>query len=261
MADPVDEAAQSLFRAHADGNVYSNVAREFGVATLGGAYDIQDRFVALMAPGSGPARGYKIGLTSATMQEMCGIDQPIAGAVLESRIRPSGAEVPLSSHARAGIECEIAVRLGRDLGGPGTKVTLEDVAASVDGVCAAFEIIDDRCADYTDLDVNSLVADNSWNAGVVLGSFTDVPDDLADAEGTVLVNGETVDSGYGRAALGHTFEPVRWLADHLGRRGRSLGRGEFVMTGSLVKTRFPQPGERYRFEVSGIGAVEATFIS
>ena len=31
--------------------------------------------------------------------------------------------------------------------------------------------VDDRAADYGNLDVKSLVADNSWNAGIVLAPF------------------------------------------------------------------------------------------
>ena len=32
---------------------------------------------------------------------------------------------------------------------------------------AAFELVDDRAADYSDIHFFSLVADNAWNAGVV----------------------------------------------------------------------------------------------
>ena len=37
------------------------------------------------------AVGYKIGLTTRRMQEMCGIDSPIAGVVLADRVYASGA--------------------------------------------------------------------------------------------------------------------------------------------------------------------------
>jgi hypothetical protein len=41
----------------------------------------------------------------------------------------------------------------------------------IGGVCAAMELNDDRNADYNNLDVLSLLADNSWNGGVVLSEF------------------------------------------------------------------------------------------
>ena len=59
--------------------------------------------------------------------------------------------------------------------------------------------------------------------------------------------------------LGHPFEPLRWLANHLSGRGQTLHAGEIVSTGSLVTTRFPKAGEQYRFTVEGVGAVEVGF--
>ena len=133
------------------------------------------------------------------------------------------------------------------------------MAQAVDAVAPAFEIIDDRNADYAALDVLSLLADNSWNAGVVVGEFVTPPEQHADVLGLVQLNGETVDQGHGREALGHPYEPVRWLAGHLASRGKGLRAGDIVMTGSLVNTRFPGPGERYQFDVAGIGAVSVSF--
>ena len=53
------------------------------------------------------------------------------------------------------------------------------------------------------------------------------------------VNGETLGSSRTRT-LGHPFEAVAWLANHLNVRGRTLRAGEFVMTGSTVITYFPK---------------------
>ena len=78
---------------------------------------------------------------------------------------------------------------------------------AVVGVCAAMELIDDRNADYASLDAASLVADNSWNAGAVLGDFVETIDDLADLCGTVRLNGVEIDRGYGRDVLGHPLVP------------------------------------------------------
>jgi 2-oxo-3-hexenedioate decarboxylase/2-keto-4-pentenoate hydratase len=71
-----------------------------------------------------------------------------------------------------GVEFEIAVRLKRDFAPEGVP-SLAEVAAA-DAVYPAVEIVDDRRADYRALDVLSLIADNSWNAGIVLGDFVQV---------------------------------------------------------------------------------------
>ena len=128
----------------------------------------------------------------------------------------------------------------------------------MDAVAPAFEVIDDRNSPYP-LDMLSLVADNAWNEGIVLGDWRSSWPDLAAASGTVELGGKFIDQGHGRDVLGHPFEPLRWLANHLSAQGETLRAGEIVSTGSLVTTRFPTAGEQYRFAVEGLGAVEIGF--
>ena len=62
----------------------------------------------------------------------------------------------------------------------------------------------------------------------------------------------------GRDVLGHPFEPLTWLANHLAKTGEGLRAGEIVLTGSLVTTRFPTETETYEFELVGLGTVRVT---
>lgn len=219
------------------------------------AYDVQDRLVAaLAASGQGAVAGYKIGLTTPRMQQMCRIDHPIAGAVLATRVAQSPATVRCRDFGRLGVECELAVRLARPLSGD-SALSVDRVGESISAIAAAFELIDDRGADYGNLDLPSLVADNSWNAGIVLGQAVALQD-VADIEGRLAINGATVDRGSSKDVLGHPLAAVAWLATHLAARGQSLQAGQWVMTGSIVPTRFARPGERYRFSFGDVSTVE-----
>ena len=135
---------------------------------------------------------------------------------------------------------------------------MAEVAEAVEAVAPDYEVIDDRNSPYP-LDMLSLVADNAWNEGIVLGDWRTTWPDLASVRGVVELNGEVIDEGHGRDVLGHPFEPLRWLANHLSSRGETLHAGEIVSTGSLVTTRFPKAGEQYRFTVEGVGSVEIGF--
>ena len=84
----------------------------------------------------------------------------------------------------------------------------------------------------------SLIADNSWNSGIVLGEFVKAWPDLATVEGLVSVDGIPLDRGLGGDVLGHPFHPVAWLARHLAAQGGGLRAGDIVMTGSIVTTNF-----------------------
>jgi 2-keto-4-pentenoate hydratase len=200
--------------------------------------------------------GFKVGLTSATMQKFCGIDHPIAGVVLASRVHRSGATVRRADFGRLGLEFEIAVRIKSDVPVSGLPCTAATIAPHIDGVSAAIEIVDDRSADYGSLDVLSLVADNSWNGGIVLSEFATRWPDLESILGRATKDLAAIGEGHGRDILGHPFNSVAWLASQLASRGAALKAGEVVMTGSVMKTVFPEADASYRFELAGIGAVE-----
>ena len=249
-------AAQSLLAAHKANVQFGALGPPDRPATISDAYDIQERFVTLLHGQHGDAVGYKVGLTSAAMQKFCGIDHPIAGVVLARRVLRSAASVRRADYGRLGLEFEIAVRLQSDVPVTGKPFTAETIAPHIGGVGAAIEIVDDRSADYAGLDVLSLVADNSWNAGIVLSEFATAWPDLTGVPGRATKDGVAIGEGHGRDILGHPFNSVAWLATQLAARGAGLKAGGVVMTGAVMKTVFPDADASYRFELEGIGVVE-----
>ncbi len=249
-------AAELLLAEHKANARFKPLGPPDGPASISDAYDIQERYVALLRGKHGDAVGYKVGLTSAPMQAFCGIDHPIAGVVLASRVHQSGAAVRRSDFGRLGLEFEIAVRLKSDVPVSGAPCTADIIAPHVGGVSAAIEIVDDRSADYTNLDVLSLVADNSWNGGIVLSEFATKWPDLAGVLGRATKDRVAIGEGFGRDILGHPFNSAAWLATQLNSRGVGLKAGQVVMTGSVMKTVFPGGDASYRFELAGIGLVE-----
>jgi len=257
MMEGIIKAAAALMEEHASGVKFHPFAAAAGVASVVDAYALQREYVRLQMQARGVgAAGYKIGLTSKRMRDMCGIDSPIAGVVLKDRVHFSGASVTTSAYGRVGLEFEIAVRLARDFRRSGRIATLAEVAGAVDAVAPAMEIVDDRHADYGALDVLSVIADNSWNAGIVLGAFSKAWPDLTTIEGVVTLDGKDIDRGSGKDVLGHPFHSVAWLASHLADRGTGLRAGDIVMTGNLVTTKFPDRPSAYRFAVAGLGSVD-----
>src|ERR1700738_688362 len=100
-------AAELLLAQHKADLTFKPLGPPDGPATISDAYDIQERYVALLRDKHGDAVGYKVGLTSAAMQAFCGIDHPIAGVVLSTRVVQSGATVRRSDFGRLGLEFEI----------------------------------------------------------------------------------------------------------------------------------------------------------
>jgi 2-keto-4-pentenoate hydratase len=256
--ETIDAAARTCFEMHRARARYRPLDAALRAAPLDDAYRIQDALHRIMAgAGRGAIAGWKIALTSKAMQQMTGVDQPAAGAIFSTVVHPSPARVDLAAYHHLGVEFEVAVRLADALPPGGKPWTRASVAGHVADCVPAFELVEDGDADYTTLDAFTLVAQNTWNGGVVLGApakdWRGV--DLETAVTRCWIDDRPAGQGKTGDALGHPFEAVAWLANLLNRRGRTLGAGMIVMTGSSITTKFPAPGDRVRFAVDGLGEV------
>jgi 2-keto-4-pentenoate hydratase len=248
--------AAHIFDAHRRKERFRRLRGELAPASLAEAYLVQDEVHRLFrGAGWGELGGHKIALTSRPVQELCGVDQPAAGGIFARTIRRSPATIRLADFMHLGLEFELAVRVGRDLPPAGAPYTRESVAPAVAACMPAFELIEDRGADYGDLDAASILTDKCWCGGVVLGpEVTDWRDlDLASAPVELLWNGVAVDRGVTGAAMGHPFESLAWLANLLASRKRGMHAGEIVITGSALRTRFPEPGDEVTYRIAGLG--------
>jgi 2-keto-4-pentenoate hydratase len=224
-------------------------------------YLVQRALHYLLLPQTGAIVGYKIGCTSAVMQDYLGIPHPCSGGVFERRIYDSGIALRADDFVRVGVECEIAMRLARDLAPSEGPFTAEWVAEAVAAYHPAIEIVDDRYVEWETLGAPTLIADDFFAAGCVLGEPITrfAAPDLLKVAGRALVNGAEVGQGTGADVLGHPHNALAWLANHLSTDGRGLHRGQIVLTGSLVKTVWLHAGDHAAIELDGLGRVEASF--
>ena len=247
-------AARRLFDEHLARERFTGLPADLRPRDIDEAHAIQDRLQRLNeAHGFGPLAGWKVALTTPVMQQLAGIDHPCAGGIHGAFVYRSPTSLRTDDYVRIGIEGEIAVRLAADLAGGGHS--RESVAAAVGTLAPSIEIVDDRACDYDALDGLALVADNSFNFGVVLGPETPYRPDLDPRAltGRLGINGEVVGEGTGDAVMGHPFEALAWLANALDLRGRNLRAGDIVMTGSIVATKWPGAGDEIVFDLDALG--------
>lgn len=261
MTDRIEAAAQFLARQHAEGARYQNLSGELLPDDIAEAYRVQARFQALMAQGPrGPLAGRKIALSSKPMQEFCGVDHPIAGGVFRNEIHASPATIRRDAFLRMGLEFELSFTFGAELGPRDRPYSEAEVLDAVASCQPAFELIEDRAADYTGLEVRSMIADNAWCGGVVLGK------PIADWRGrdlnalpcTLRYNDETPE----RAVTG-LADPVGslvWVVNHVAGMGEAMKTGDVVITGSVIKTRYPEAGDRATYEIDGLSEVRLAVI-
>jgi 2-oxo-3-hexenedioate decarboxylase/2-keto-4-pentenoate hydratase len=226
-------------------------------------YLIQAALADLLSPDFGAQVGYKIGCTSAVMQAYLDIPHPCGGSVFADGVHHSGVLLRDADFVRVGVECEIAVRLARDLVPSAAPFTAEAAAQAIEAYLPAIEIVDDRYADWQTLGAPTLVADDFFAAGCVLGKPVErsVAPDLLEVVGRTVINGHEVGRGTGADVLGHPHHALAWLANHLAAGGNSLRAGQIVLTGSLVKTVWLNAGDEVAMDLSGLGTVTADFRS
>ncbi|MCB1486237.1 MAG: fumarylacetoacetate hydrolase family protein [Bauldia sp.] len=223
------------------------------------AYAIQDAVhERLRTTPIGARVGRKIGCTTPVMQVYLGIPNPCAGGVFAGGVHKSGVRLLADDYRRIGIECEIAVRLARDLAPGGTPCTAESLADAVEAFIPAIEIVDDRYADWRTTDTPTLIADDFFAAGCVLGEPSRAIGPAADIVGVTTINGSEVGRGRGSDVMGHPLNALAWLANSSAERGQPLRQGEIVLTGSLVETKWLDRGDRVTVSISGLGTVELT---
>lgn len=226
----------------------------FNRLSLDDAYRIQ---LALIRRRGARRIGWKVGLTSAAIQQQFQVHEPVFGCLLADGRLNSGHAFRRGELIEPGFENELCIVMGRDLM-PGA--TREDIAASVARVHPAFEIIETR-GDLT-RQLALALADNAQQKAFVLGPPVQhgaLPE-LDRVVVSVRINGIPVATADGGAVLGHPYNSVAWLAGKLAQFGEGVRAGDYIMSGSFTR-QFPlKQGDRIEAAFAGIGAVTASVV-
>jgi 2-keto-4-pentenoate hydratase len=230
------------------------------VPTMDDAVKIQDTYVSLLTKKFNTnVAGYKIALTSKSTRDWLKINEPCIGQVLGNRIHQSPHTLSVADYVRFSMETEICVILDRDLKG---ECSIEEVRKHVRTIHCSYELVEDRAADLTCLDALSLVSDNSWNGGIVIGPGRPADIDLNNRKGRLRVNGKIVKEGTTAETIGgNPLFVISWLAGHLAKRGKVLKAGMPIITGSIIETYFPVPGDILSFDVDDMEPVELRVVA
>lgn len=251
-------AAALLLEAYRTGKPVAPLTDTYEGMDLEDAYAIQVLQIEDLRAAGRTVRGHKVGLTSAAMQRLLGVEEPDFGHLLDDFFYLEHAPIPLERFVQPRIEPEVAFVLRRPLAGPG--VTVHEAIAAVDFVLPALEIVDSRIEDWR-IGLFDTIADNASSGAVVLGS-TPTPlaeVDLRLAGGVMTRNGEVVGTGAGGAVLGSPITSLVWLANTLGARGVVLEEGHVVLPGSICAMSPVAAGDTVTATFAGLGSVTARF--
>lgn len=251
-------AARFIAEAHRARQRYQNLSGPLEPRSIDDAYRVQEALRTLWEPMHGPVAGLKIAVTTKVMQELMGIDHPCGGMIYAKTVHTSPFTLHMSRYMHVVTEFELAVRVGRTLAKKSTPWTAAEVRAEITEVMAAFELIEDRNAVYKETHPTTLIADNAWNAGIVLGKAVAVPKSM---ELNGLVGRLKMPSGVREGRTDDPMGALAWCVNLAADRGRPLEAGQVVITGSVIPTLPISAGETFVFELEGIGHVEMTAVN
>ncbi|MGK9234288.1 fumarylacetoacetate hydrolase family protein [Inquilinus limosus] len=186
----------------------------------------------------------------------------LAGPVFARNLhdaRGGPVETPVIPGGFGAVEAEFVLRIGRDIPAEARPRTIEEVRSYIDSIHAGMEIAGSPLATLNDLGPGAVASDFGNNAGLVIGpAITDWDSrPLSDWTVRTRVDGGVVGEGSAaRVAGGGPIASLAFLAEHLGRRGRALPAGSWVLTGMTTGVHKVVPGQRAQAEFDGVGTVE-----
>lgn len=250
--------AEALWTAERDHVPIAPLTDDHPDLTVEDAYAIQTINIERRVGEGRLIRGRKVGLTSAPMQQLLGVDEPDFGVVLDDMFIEDGDAIPMDTLLQPRVEAEVAFIMGDDLAGPG--VTTSNALAAIAGALPAIEIVDSRVRDWK-IKLADTIADNASSGRLVVGgNLTPVAGlDLRLVGVAVSRNGQVVDTGAGAAALGNPARCVAWLANKLAGFGTALHAGDVILPGAVHKMIAVEAGDVFRAEFAHLGAVTARF--
>ncbi len=227
------------------------------------AYAVQSRVGAIAWPGD-EATAWKAGADSRDAL-------PIAAPIMPALIVDDGG-VARGALSQRIVEAEIAYRFGIDLPPRDTPYTTDEVAAAIESMHAAIEVVSSRIVDFPDVPPLAKLADHQVNGAFALGdgvtSWKKI--DLRRQPVVLSFDGKPHESAVGSHALGNPAVLLPWFVAHLGRLPtydadgragppRGVKAGDVVTTGTWTKPFDAKPGQRVDVEFAEIGRVALTF--
>ena len=255
-----EDLAQRLWHARQTGKVI-DAASVTTPATVADAYAVHWRIAALS---DHKVVGFKIGSTSLEAQRMLGTDEPGSAPLLAPYVHASPATIPVVMSQVPCVEGEFAFRLGRDLPARAAAYTREEIAAAVDAVAGAIEVVGTRFAGGLAGKGRLLTtADGGVNIALVTGTWMTGwrSLDLPSHRVAMRIGGELKGEGPGSRALGDPMTVLEWRVNQQSRTGRGMKAGEIASTGTCTGLDPVAPGERAVADFGALGSVEIAFVS
>lgn len=257
----IDIKKEALLLHHAEKNRHQIAATtvRYPDMTVEDAYAIQKAWLNLKTGEGRTVAGYKIGLTSQTMQRSMNISEPDYGTLLDDMVFEDGCALEAAQFLDPRVEVELAFVLNAPLRGMATDIF--EVLRATEYVIPAVEIIAARTfrVDPTTgykRTVRDTIADNAANAGIILGGRAMPPDavDLRWVGAMLFKNGVLEETGLAAGVLNHPAKGIAWLAQKYAQHGIEMEPGKVILAGSFTAPIVARAGDTFHVDFGKMGS-------
>ena len=206
-------------------------------ASLAEAYRTQFECERIVAAEQGFAPiGWKIGATNAGARANFKLEAPFLGRLYRQMTSAAPALLPAQPKVGRAYEAELALRLARDIDATKAPVDAAAVRAATAAVAPAIEMVGGYVMPGGENFGFALISDFAGNAHWIVGPETaDFASlDLEQTPIRFFIDGEEKAVGKGANVDGGPFGATAWLANELGKLGRTLKAGEYITTGTTI---------------------------
>jgi 2-keto-4-pentenoate hydratase len=246
----IQQAASLLAQARRSGVLLDGFPASCRPANIDDAHAIQDATLVAL---NETVAGWKVALPLE--------GRTVHGAIIRSRVVPSGGSIRAAEVPLLGVEAEVAFRFDRDLPPRDRRYTYEEIAETVTAF-PAIEIVDSRFRDYGGAPLIERIADCVSNGAFVQGA----PQprwrefDLTRLDVRLVVDGELIARRTGDHPAGNPFAPAVELANAM-REREGVRAGQFATTGSFTGLNFAKAGQKVTAILEGFGSADVHLVA
>jgi 2-oxo-hept-3-ene-1,7-dioate hydratase len=263
--EQINNEATLLHQAEKERKQISATTIRYPDMNVDDAYSIQKAWIDIKKQEGRTVAGYKIGLTSRTMQKSMNIDEPDYGTLLDDMVFEEGSEIKAAQFLDPRVEVELAFVLHTKL--QGENISITDVLNATDYVIPSVELIAARTfridpnTGYK-RDVRDTISDNAANAGVITGGRQVRPNefDLRWIGALLFKNGVLEETGLAAGVLNHPAKGIAWLAKKYAKHGIGLEPGKIILSGSFTSPIVAKAGDTFHIDFGKLGSFGFKFI-
>ncbi|WP_150954639.1 fumarylacetoacetate hydrolase family protein [Microbacterium testaceum] len=255
----VEALAAELVEADRKRGTVRRITARYPNATVEDSYAIQTTWSEWKAAAGHKIVGHKIGLASATTEDMTGITDPNHGVIFDDTIFDSRIQIDSERRSDVRVQVELALVLSTPLQGPDR--TVDDVLAAIGYAVPALGILNSSMEVRGRTSVDTIGANADYGA-TVIGTTRMRPDeiDLDWIPGVLWKNGKVVETGVSAGVVASAVRRVAWLANKLDQHGSRLEAGDLILAGSFTRPVWVNGGDDLLCDFGPMGEVRCRFV-